>query len=120
EQSFLFNTISAGPVAITASVPVLASARFSYGSPVNGFLEVNSIPSPSANTYFNWFDFASSWVSSDAIVVANPSTTTTATGSIVDGAHSDVVSRSEEHTSELQSPYDLVCRLLLEKKNRGP
>src|SRR5207248_2614882 len=29
------------------------------------------------------------------------------------------VKRSEEHTSELQSPYDLVCRLLLEKKNRG-
>src|SRR5437867_6351247 len=26
------------------------------------------------------------------------------------------VERSEEHTSELQSPYDLVCRLLLEKK----
>src|SRR5437867_8396250 len=25
--------------------------------------------------------------------------------------------RSEEHTSELQSPYELVCRLLLEKKN---
>src|SRR5207248_6508090 len=24
------------------------------------------------------------------------------------------VTRSEEHTSELQSPYDLVCRLLLE------
>src|SRR5207248_1539532 len=28
-----------------------------------------------------------------------------------------VSARSEEHTSELQSPYDLVCRLLLEKKN---
>src|SRR5207248_10704541 len=28
-------------------------------------------------------------------------------------------SRSEEHTSELQSPYDLVCRLLLEKKNKN-
>src|SRR5699024_11561440 len=27
-------------------------------------------------------------------------------------------SRSEEHTSELQSRFDLVCRLLLEKKNR--
>src|SRR5690349_22745738 len=26
--------------------------------------------------------------------------------------------RSEEHTSELQSRRDLVCRLLLEKKNR--
>src|SRR5258708_21360268 len=28
-----------------------------------------------------------------------------------------VSSRSEEHTSELQSPDHLVCRLLLEKKN---
>src|SRR5438094_4726994 len=28
------------------------------------------------------------------------------------------IPRSEEHTSELQSPYDLVCRLLLEKKNK--
>src|SRR5256885_13167133 len=27
------------------------------------------------------------------------------------------VERSEEHTSELQSPCNLVCRLLLEKKN---
>src|SRR5256885_5128197 len=27
------------------------------------------------------------------------------------------LSRSEEHTSELQSPCNLVCRLLLEKKN---
>src|SRR5258708_31177845 len=27
-------------------------------------------------------------------------------------------SRSEEHTSELQSPDHLVCRLLLEKKNK--
>src|SRR5699024_12387905 len=28
-------------------------------------------------------------------------------------------SRSEEHTSELQSRFDLVCRLLLEKKKSG-
>src|SRR5258708_12874692 len=28
--------------------------------------------------------------------------------------------RSEEHTSELQSPDHLVCRLLLEKKKRCP
>src|SRR5438067_3556874 len=27
--------------------------------------------------------------------------------------------RSEEHTSELQSRFDLVCRLLLEKKNES-
>src|SRR2546430_2950038 len=29
-----------------------------------------------------------------------------------------IVARSEEHTSELQSQSNLVCRLLLEKKNR--
>src|SRR2546426_1581622 len=28
--------------------------------------------------------------------------------------------RSEEHTSELQSPCNLVCRLLLEKKKAAP
>src|SRR6266705_2832798 len=42
-------------------------------------------------------------------------------GTIVDvgkgvriGGNDVIVARSEEHTSELQSPYDLVCRLLLE------
>src|SRR5256885_13272666 len=38
--------------------------------------------------------------------------------------HSPVIAfplcaRSEEHTSELQSPCNLVCRLLLEKKKRA-
>src|SRR5690348_18023523 len=31
-----------------------------------------------------------------------------------------LIARSEEHTSELQSPVHLVCRLLLEKKNLSP
>src|SRR5699024_11278553 len=31
-------------------------------------------------------------------------------------ARNGAVARSEEHTSELQSRFDLVCRLLLEKK----
>src|SRR5437667_6516219 len=31
-------------------------------------------------------------------------------------ASTSISSRSEEHTSELQSHHDLVCRLLLEKK----
>src|SRR5256885_11573681 len=30
------------------------------------------------------------------------------------------IGRSEEHTSELQSPCNLVCRLLLEKKKESP
>src|SRR5256885_9509087 len=32
---------------------------------------------------------------------------------------SDDHARSEEHTSELQSPCNLVCRLLLEKKKKS-
>src|SRR5437763_9812549 len=33
---------------------------------------------------------------------------------------SESMVRSEEHTSELQSPMYLVCRLLLEKKKKSP
>src|SRR5256885_8243800 len=33
-------------------------------------------------------------------------------------SHSAPSGRSEEHTSELQSPCNLVCRLLLEKKKK--
>src|SRR2546427_2686868 len=36
------------------------------------------------------------------------------------GARSASARRSEEHTSELQSQSNLVCRLLLEKKKKTP
>src|SRR2546426_4054859 len=36
------------------------------------------------------------------------------------GIGGTVTLRSEEHTSELQSPCNLVCRLLLEKKKHAP
>src|SRR5699024_11315777 len=39
------------------------------------------------------------------------------TPSLRDGRSMTSPSRSEEHTSELQSRFDLVCRLLLGKKN---
>src|SRR5258708_30183886 len=41
-------------------------------------------------------------------------------GSTSFGGVLDSVQRSEEHTSELQSPDHLVCRLLLEKKKDKP
>src|SRR5476649_3023952 len=40
-------------------------------------------------------------------------------GGDVRGEDVDAVGRSEEHTSELQSHSDLVCRLLLEKKKNN-
>src|SRR5438067_10162707 len=41
-------------------------------------------------------------------------------GQLATLAHDHAVFRSEEHTSELQSRFDLVCRLLLEKKKTIP
>src|SRR5438105_9838630 len=39
-------------------------------------------------------------------------------GAAVHQLAAELLERSEEHTSELQSRVDLVCRLLLEKKKR--
>src|SRR5438876_5939063 len=41
-------------------------------------------------------------------------------GSACSSTRPETAARSEEHTSELQSPVHLVCRLLLEKKKRRP
>src|SRR2546427_9275491 len=41
-------------------------------------------------------------------------------GARVEGRRREVDDRSEEHTSELQSQSNLVCRLLLEKKKIKP
>src|SRR2546426_8028825 len=43
---------------------------------------------------------------------------TTETGLVVQVPNFIGEGRSEEHTSELQSPCNLVCRLLLEKKKK--
>src|SRR2546426_3195420 len=42
------------------------------------------------------------------------------TRSSCSGRRASKPARSEEHTSELQSPCNLVCRLLLEKKKKTP
>src|SRR5699024_11695299 len=51
-------------------------------------------------------------------VVAFPTETVYGLGADAtnEGAVGKATTRSEEHTSELQSRFDLVCRLLLEKK----
>src|SRR2546427_2251307 len=51
----------------------------------------------------------------DALVEDGP-LTTLAAGSVIRVLKLDPATRSEEHTSELQSQSNLVCRLLLEKK----
>src|SRR5438046_5841417 len=48
-----------------------------------------------------------------------PSTTTLLPAKRMGSEHSVGIGRSEEHTSELQSLTNLVCRLLLEKKKNS-
>src|SRR5438309_5218679 len=85
------------------------------------------VPSATVTFAVNWvavFPCASCAVTCTAGVIAVPTvvldgwtlnTSCDATpGVILNG----VASRSEEHTSELQSQFHLVCRLLLEKKKK--
>src|SRR2546428_1243305 len=57
----------------------------------------------------------------DALPISLRGDAVRAAGTVLDAEVQDVVAqlaRSEEHTSELQSRSDLVCRLLLEKKKK--
>src|SRR6202047_5668842 len=54
----------------------------------------------------------------DALPIFRVGTCPVPAARVVAGIGVEFGPRSEEHTSELQSPYDLVCRLLLEKKNK--
>src|SRR5204863_6800455 len=52
----------------------------------------------------------------DTIATAHPVSVGLESPASIDGFAGTDTGRSEEHTSELQSRRDLVCRLLLEKK----
>src|SRR5256885_4517253 len=72
---------------------------------------------PPRSTLFPYTTLFRSVPASDSAPCLRP---TSSTSSIARKLRWSVVtrtSRSEEHTSELQSPCNLVCRLLLEKKN---
>src|SRR5256885_9391306 len=51
-----------------------------------------------------------------AVVISDRAEAAGLAGAAALGIETATVPRSEEHTSELQSPCNLVCRLLLEKK----
>src|SRR3989454_6133815 len=63
--------------------------------------------------------FFSYWRSQDGLRNAGTPKRSYAAPGAVRKTMQDIMPRSEEHTSELQSPCNLVCRLLLEKKKRN-
>src|SRR5699024_3830165 len=68
--------------------------------------EVQGVATGDINQLVSQTDVSEGTANHDLVV-----TTTRSQGVVVNAV------RSEEHTSELQSRFDLVCRLLLEKKN---
>src|SRR5260370_3610417 len=56
-------------------------------------------------------------MTSGETVLVNSASPDVITINLRDGDDVVIVARSEEHTSELQSHLNIVCRLLLEKKN---
>src|SRR6266487_3168228 len=84
--------------------PVAAASRRNASTPGRYRLVVNtSDETPLAST---------------ASTTASAASTVSATGLSSSRCRPARAARSEEHTSELQSPVHLVCRLLLEKKKK--
>src|SRR5437762_4333075 len=79
------------------ALPIFALARFTAGGQLDTGFGTNGFAFQPVSTGFQ----------------AATSLAIDAAGGLVVAGYAD---RSEEHTSELQSPMYLVCRLLLEKK----
>src|SRR5690625_5958840 len=99
---------------------ILNSLKYSFDSAA----PTNPTGTPTTNLGSSLFSFTNSKILKRAVGAlpitkqSIPSATarSTAQADLVVPSSLDVLNRSEEHTSELQSRGHLVCRLLLEKK----
>src|SRR5206468_5963027 len=94
-----------GNSATSGAIPSLSVANHTITAVYSGDVNFNTSTSASFTQTVNKASTTAVVISSVNPSVFGQSVTFTAT-----------VTRSEEHTSELQSRSDLVCRLLLEKK----
>src|SRR5260370_23663704 len=85
--------------------PILDGARPANGTSARVHSARGGPPFPSMATPSRWPASTAAWICGNIFDVADSL-----------GAEAAVEARSEEHTSELQSHLNLVCRLLLEKK----
>src|SRR6266496_6035733 len=102
---------SAVPTSPAASPPNACDRAVRWGTAVRGTSESGTPtmkPATIARVIQPWWTI-SGWIHVAATAITMPVTPATTPRRAV---------RSEEHTSELQSRRDLVCRLLLEKKKK--
>src|SRR5690349_24871358 len=93
----------------------------------SAFYSTSSPPIPSFPFFFlmirrpprsTLFPYTTLFRSQDAVRAVGTATGRTQAADELLGRFAEQAARSEEHTSELQSRRDLVCRLLLEKKKK--
>src|SRR5438309_5434233 len=82
--------------------------------PYTTLFRSNECASTPENSYRDWFAFIVA--ANGSLRLINASSSARAASTVNPGVVRAM--RSEEHTSELQSQFHLVCRLLLEKKNK--
>src|SRR5205823_14077730 len=109
-DSRAYNALSTSGASLLFFSPARATAQI-YTLSLHDALPISSNISRCASTLMNWFSWASL-----AAEIPRTSFGSSARSHRARSFTRNV--RSEEHTSELQSLAYLVCRLLLEKKNR--
>src|SRR5689334_23803590 len=80
------------------------------------FLMIRRPPRSTLFPYTTLFRSTGNWTDSGRYGLAEDQNFSRALGKSHSSKHCGFARRSEEHTSELQSQFHLVCRLLLEKK----
>src|SRR2546430_8643083 len=86
------------------------------------FLMIRRPPRSTLFPYTTLFRSPPGWIPFEAFCenCGTIGATTTSIDGTIASYRCDRCGRSEEHTSELQSQSNLVCRLLLEKKKKNP
>src|SRR5438046_2003963 len=104
-------TVNFGSVAIGGLADQTFTVQNTGGGTVSG---TASVPAPFSVVSGGSFNLVGVGATQAVTVRFSPTVAATASASVTFTANG---ARSEEHTSELQSLTNLVCRLLLEKKN---
>src|SRR5699024_8548354 len=115
-----YGTSSSGLSVSSLSISFLLEIGLSITGPIPDFIST-STPIAGKGLIISLYKIAASFPSFSTgkrVTYAHISGSCVISNSVCFFRISKYSFRSEEHTSELQSRFDLVCRLLLEKKNK--
>src|SRR5256885_11986154 len=94
----------------------LGFARHSFGIALSVLLTTGAVAGAQAASDVRLQDVTVTTQPDSVTIIVKTSGEAKYQAELMDRPNRLVIDRSEEHTSELQSPCNLVCRLLLEQK----